>query len=134
MRPLPERARPVPRHPKGDATGYMPHALGGEAKQCSLAAAAQTARWTQGGRGGRAGGRGGSSAARGCGRRGGGVPSTMAVDTLGRGLFPAAGDLPLDGWGPILGGLLAVHAMAFAWYVFLLSRDAKRVKLDTKVH
>lgn len=50
------------------------------------------------------------------------------------GLFPAAGDLPLDGWGPILGGLLAVHAMAFAWWIFLLSRDAKRVKLDTKVH
>ena len=31
-------------------------------------------------------------------------------------------------------GLLAVHALAFVFYLFLLSRDAKRVKLDTKVH
>ena len=46
------------------------------------------------GRGGRAGGRGGSSAARGCGRRGGGVPSTMAVDTLGRGALPRGGGPP----------------------------------------
>ena len=70
------------------------------------------------------------------GARPAGAEASMEVDNLGhaRGLFPATGDLPLDGWGPILGGLLAVHALAFVFYLFLLSRDAKRVKLDTKVH